>query len=228
MKALIARWQAFAPREQWMALAVAFASICMLYVVLVSDPLAARQDELERARGMAESRTEAARQALNAIEAQRAADPNKPYRDALQAALAERQLLLDGIDRSTAGLVTPETMRRVLQDLLQEQPQLRLLGVQSFSQPLVIPGNEPVASNTPDATERSVPQTPVALYRHGVRLTLEGGYFDLLGYLVAVQKSGWRLHWESLNYEVGESGPAKARISLELYTLSRTAGWIGV
>ena len=48
------------------------------------------------------------------------------------------------------------------------------------------------------------------------------------GYLQAVQNSGWRLHWDSLDYHIDEAGPDKARITLELHTLSREAGWVGV
>jgi MSHA biogenesis protein MshJ len=229
MKALITRWQLLAPREQWMALAVAVGVIGMCYVLLIADPLTARRLALESARQSADNRANAAQQALASIDAQRTADPNRPYLDALQLAQAERNRLLAGIDRNTAGLVTPETMRRVLQDLLREQPGLRVLGVQSFSQPLAIPDDEAAPADTSDARRASDQQKPaVALYRHGVRLTLEGGYFDLLRYLAAIQTSGWRLHWESLDYEVADAGPGHARISLELYTLSRTAGWIGV
>jgi len=43
-----------------------------------------------------------------------------------------------------------------------------------------------------------------------------------------VQNSGWRLHWDSLDYHIDEAGPDKARITLELHTLSREAGWVGV
>ena len=42
------------------------------------------------------------------------------------------------------------------------------------------------------------------------------------------QQGGRRLFWERLDYQVGEAGPGKARIVVELYTLSREAGWVGV
>jgi len=82
------------------------------------------------------------------------------------------------------------------------------------------------AAVTADNKEQKTP--PVVFYRHGLRLTLEGGYFDLLAYLNAIQASGWRLHWDSLNYEVGEEGASRARVILDLHTLSRDAGWVGV
>jgi MSHA biogenesis protein MshJ len=61
-----------------------------------------------------------------------------------------------------------------------------------------------------------------------VNLKLQGGYFDLLRYLQAIQGTQWKLNWDSLDYRVGEAGAAHAQISLQLYTLSRYAGWIGV
>jgi hypothetical protein len=71
-------------------------------------------------------------------------------------------------------------------------------------------------------------ELPTVLYRHGLVLQLEGGYFDLLQYLQAVHASGWKLNWDSLDYRVGEAGPGRAKISLKLFTLSRKAGWVGV
>ncbi|MOA64740.1 hypothetical protein D3C78_1908920 [compost metagenome] len=66
-----------------------------------------------------------------------------------------------------------------------------------------------------------------------MRVTLEGSYFELRDYLRAIEQQslapgGRRLFWERLDYQVGEAGPGQARIVLELYTLSREAGWVGV
>ena len=113
-------------------------------------------------------------------------------------------------------------MRRVLEDLLRAQPGLNLMAVESFSAPLEVPGEAEPAKD-----EKAVAPA-VSLYRHGVRLTLEGGYFELIAYLQAVQATGWRLHWQQLDYQVDAGGSGRASIRLELYTLSRQAGWVGV
>lgn len=225
------RWRVLAAREQWLAYGVGLALLAALYLLLLGEPLSARQRALETERQGAEARRLAAQAGLAELAAKRAADPNLAYRSALLAAQASRDQLLGAIDRSTAGLVAPATMKRLLQDLLRAQPQLRLLGLESFSEPLQLPGAQspaqaPVAGV---AVEKAQPSAaPLTLYRHGMRLTLEGGYFDLLNYLQAIAASDWRLHWERLDYEVGAAGPGRARITLELSTLSREAGWIGV
>ncbi len=156
------------------------------------------------------------------LQARLAVDPDANIRQALGQARAREATLLADIDRTTRALVSPAAMKRLLQDLLHERPGLALVALESFSEPLELPEAQPAGE--PDGQRAVVP----ALYRHGLRITLEGGYFDLVEYLEAIRDSGWRLHWDRLDYQVGEGGPQRARIRLELHTLSREAGWVGV
>lgn len=214
------RWAKLAPREQWLAFGVGLALLGLAYLLAVADPLARRIDAEQGRARLAEARALEARNALQELQAKLAADPNRSYRESLQAARAERERLLRGIDRETRALVTPARMKGVLQELLRSQPKLRLLALDSFSEPLALPGAE--------AAQDAAAAAPLTLYRHGLRLTLEGGYFELLAYVRAIEASGWRLYWDSLDYQVGEAGPGQARIVLQLHTLSRDEGWVGV
>ncbi len=56
------------------------------------------------------------------------------------------------------------------------------------------------------------------VYKHTVELTLIGSYFDLLQYLQGLEALPWRLHWDTLNYEV-TSYPS-GYIELTVSTLS--------
>lgn len=222
MNNLLQRWLLLAPREQWLTYAGAVALVAMLYMLLLGDPLSQRVAQHKAQTQAAVARQQAAQVGLAELQARLAADPNLPYRSALLAAQANAEQLLGEIDRDTAGLMPAAKMRGVLEELLRTQPQLRLLALHSFSEPLQLPGVA-TADKSADAAE-----APLLLYRHGLKLSLEGGYFDLLNYLQAIQASGWRLHWESLDYQVGKQAGAPASITLVLYTLSRDAGWIGV
>ncbi len=214
------RWQALAPREQWLCLLVGLTLLSLLYVLLVADPLTRRIAEEDSQRRLAEARRLEATNTRLELQARLAADPNLPYQRAIEAADASREQILRRIDEQTSSLVSPSRMKVLLQDLLRRQPRLQMVGLQSFSTPLELPG---AASVDADATSAAP-----GFYRHGLRLTLQGGYFDLLSYLQAVQDSGWRLHWDSLDYLIDDAGPDAARITLELHTLSRHAGWVGV
>lgn len=221
MNKWLQRWQAFAPREQWLCFAVGLGLVVMLYMMLVADPLAARIAAEQNRQRLAESRQLEADSTLREIQAKLAADPNLTYRQALRSAQANRTRILQRIDEETRALISPAKMKVLLQDLLRTQDKLKLIELESSSTPLTLPGNVQT-----DAEQRKT--APLTFYRHGLRLMLEGGYFELLTYLNAIQASGWRLHWDSLDYEVGEAGAGRARIILDLHTLSRDAGWVGV
>lgn len=222
MNKLFQRWLLLEPREQWLSYAVALAVVGMLYMLLLGDPLTLRVAKQEALTKTAVLSQQAAQVGLADLQAKLAVDPNAPYRSALLTAQASGEQLIGEIDHDTAGLLPPAKMRAVLQELLRAQPKLRLLGLQSFSEPLQL------ATAESDKTPAVAAKAPVTLYRHGLKISLQGGYFDLLLYLQAIQASGWKLHWDSLDYQVGSDGPAQAKINLVLYTLSREAGWIGV
>jgi len=61
MNKWLQRWQAFAPREQWLCFAVGLGLVVMLYMMLVADPLAARIAAEQNRQRLAESRQHPAR-----------------------------------------------------------------------------------------------------------------------------------------------------------------------
>ncbi|MBX9753250.1 MAG: MSHA biogenesis protein MshJ [Pseudomonadaceae bacterium] len=228
MNKLLQRWLLLAPREQWLSYGVALAVVGMLYMLLVGDPLTqrvAKQTALNKAAVLS---LQEAQLGLADLQTRLAVDPNVPYRSALLTAKASGEQLIGEVDQDTAGLLPPEKMRAVLQELLRAQPKLRLLSLQSFTEPLQLAQTAPQPNGAIAKGAAVEPKAPVTLYRYGLKISLQGGYFDLLTYLQAIQASGWRLHWDSLDYQVGSEGPAQAKINLVLYTLSREAGWIGV
>ncbi|WP_394560380.1 MSHA biogenesis protein MshJ [Aquipseudomonas alcaligenes] len=225
MNKWLQRWQGMAAREQWLTYCVGLALLGMCYLLLIGDPLSSAVASRESAAKLAEGRAAEAEAGLSELDAKLKADPNIPYRSALLVASATREDLIRQVDTGTSELVTPEKMKAVLESLLKAQQGLSLMGMQSFSEPVQLPQENQPASTT--AVEKPA-LAEVTLYRHGLVLELEGGYFDLLHYLEAVQSSGWKLNWDSLDYEVGEAGPSRAKISLKLFTLSRKAGWVGV
>lgn len=233
MNPLLQRWQALAPREQWLACAVALLLLALGWLQFGHEPLAQSLRRVEGERQSAQARRLEARRALAELQARAAVDPDLALRQALLAAEAVRDSQLAALQRDTAALIDPPHMQQVLQELLQSRPGLRLLGLESFSAPLVLPAPPAAPAAPAVAGQPASAATPAPiLYRHGMRLTLEGSYFELRDYLRDVeqrsQQGGRRLFWERLDYQVGEAGPGKARIVVELYTLSREAGWVGV
>jgi MSHA biogenesis protein MshJ len=79
------------------------------------------------------------------------------------------------------------------------------------------------ASAPADAAQQ--PAGPV-LYRHGVELTVDGSYADLLTYLKALEAMPQRVLWGGVQLKV-EQHP-KATLTLRLYTLSLSRTWLEI
>lgn len=213
MNKLVQFWRQRAPREQWLMYLIGLALVGLLYVQTVATPLGARALAQEKRIAQLEQGITAAQGAMRQLDERLAADPNPRYRQSIDHAEARREAIFAEIDGGTARLISPTDMQKLLEDLLRRHAGLHLVDLRNVSAPLSLPETQ---------------QAFAVLYRHGLQLTLEGGYFDLLAYLQAVQASGWQLHWNSLDFRVDETRPGKARIRLELYTLSRHARWLGV
>ncbi len=84
------------------------------------------------------------------------------------------------------------------------------------------------ASRLPDST----PANPAAdgqaptLYRHGVQITVEGSFADLLTYVQALEAMPQRMLWGDVSFKV-EQYP-RAALSLQLYTISRDRHWLEI
>jgi MSHA biogenesis protein MshJ len=136
------------------------------------------------------------------------------------------------------GLVTPQQMLPLLQELLGRQHGLHLRSLQSLGQTRLqadgtaaMPpgGANPAAAPVPAAPpspggSSSDRQRQATLYRHAVELSVEGSYVDLLAYLHALEALPHKLLWGPIKLDV-QHHPA-VLLRLEVYTLSQQSTWV--
>ena len=137
-------------------------------------------------------------------------DRRQEDRERLQRMMAESTALDLKLRQEQQVMISPELMPSVLEDLLDELP-LALVKLEKLMPVIEL-----------DSDINGVPR----VYRHGLRLELEGSYHDALGYLERLERLSWRLAWEAL--EIRMKAYPKARIILSLYTLSFDQEWLGV
>lgn len=90
--------------------------------------------------------------------------------------------------------------------------------------PVAVPAPANAASGA--ATPGGAAGGPGTLYRHGVELTLEGSYGDLLAYLQALEAMPQHVLWGGLSLKV-EQHP-RTVMTLRLYTISRDRHWLEI
>lgn len=142
-----------------------------------------------------------------------------------QALRQQIDVMNEKIDERLSSMIRPDEVARMLEELLGKENDLELLGLSSIN-PSASPGTreelDEETANQQDSARLDVTQ----FYRHAFVIELEGTYLATLHYLESIEGLPWGLSWDRIKYEVTEY--PRARISIELHTLSREENWIGV
>jgi MSHA biogenesis protein MshJ len=228
-----------ARRERVLMIGAAIAVAVMLSDTLWITP-AFKQWSQARARHAIASD---ALQRLNEEIARQGSDA-RAFEQQLQRDVAQMRERVQKGDTALHGgaLIAPGDMLPVLDHLLTQVGGLKLRSMQSLGRVEVTP-----PAGTPDATTAAAavaaaapeaasaasapadtPQQPAGpvLYRHGVELTVDGSYADLLTYLKALEAMPQRVLWGGVELKV-EQHP-KATLTLRLYTLSLSRTWLEI
>jgi General secretion pathway, M protein. len=229
------KWQNLADRVDAMSLrerALIFLAAVLVLITLVNtlliDPLLKRQSALSRQIVQTQTQTQALQSQIQALATANNADPD----EALRARLQQLQQDLASADTALLdfqnGLVPPQQMPAMLEDILLRNRALRLVSLKTLpTQNLAAAVEEAVAQAADGETPPSRPAAPQAgVYRHGVEITLQGSYADLLRYLAAMESSPYRMFWGKAALKA-DTYP-KATLTLTLYTLSLDKAWLAI
>ncbi len=143
-----------------------------------------------------------------------------------------RSQLIDvqaGLEDSTANLVTPQEMPKVLESVLYKTGGLTLLKLKSMGVTPLVEQDENDKKKTSAQTPKERKITADNLenaYRHGLRIEFLGDYFTTMDYLKSLEQLEWGFFWDSFSFEISEY--PEARAAIEIFTLSLNQEWIGV
>jgi MSHA biogenesis protein MshJ len=250
MKALWLKWaariDALSLRERAMAGLATVAAVIFIAYMGYIEPAGARERTLrstilqQRAQ-LAGIDVEIAQKTATAQ-----ADPDADARKRLAAVRTENGQLRASLRTTQGALVQPDRMSVLLQQMVQQNGKLKLLSLRTLPPAGTTDGNfadggAPVAagpalppaalSTTPPGTAAVASATAAApaqplLYRHGVRIVLQGAYPDMVAYMAALERLPARLYWGQATLDANEHD--KATLTLTLYTLSLDNEWIAL
>lgn len=215
-----ARYAALTLRERAIITVALLGCTWCIWLITVSDYLTTAEAEMTRQVRQTEMELRLATEEQQQLRRARSADPNDALRSEQAAVKAILERLDAGMASSLSRFVPPERMPELLSDLLAEHRGLKLKLVKRLpSRALVAPpaANADGAEADPDAPN---------LFLHPLLLEVEGRYFDVLGYVQALESSTWRFNWRRFDYQTDTYPSGKAVIEIE--TLSRDARWLGV
>jgi MSHA biogenesis protein MshJ len=216
---LARRFNALNPRERAMVFIAGVAVIAGFGFVLAIDGGIARQklatSNIEKQRALvAQLQTQNAELARTV-----ATDPDaaaRKHASELQGRLGSYDSELRGVQQ---GLVPPNRMVKVLEDMLSRDTHVRLVRLRTLPVAALV---EPAKDAPPGTSE---PKKNL-VYKHGLEVTVEGNYLDLLDYQARLEKLPWRMFFARTS--VNSIDYPKVLMTITLFTLSLEEAWLVV
>jgi MSHA biogenesis protein MshJ len=210
--------------------AAAFVMVSLMNVLLL-DPLLARQKLLStQVIQQQEKMKELQAQMQNLLQAKRD-DQHSPLRERL--AQLKQQLQEQGgyLQSRRDRLIEPNKMADLLKMVLGKNSGLQLVELKTLPVSLLIEkplaanvAAQPADANSPDGKKPQDPQKQI--FKHGVQITVRGGYLDLMRYVAALEQMPTQMFWGEASLSV-EKYP-DALFTLTVYTLSLDKTWLAV
>ncbi len=159
---------------------------------------------------------------LAKVAVSRATDPDRARRERLADVRAQLTEAEQQIRAEERKFTAPEQMKRVIEEMLARNRNVQLVAMRtlattSIAEAKTPTGQKPAAKPTPG--ERLI-------YRHGVEVTVAGGYLDLMRYLGQLEALPTQLYWNSLDLDATRY-PSHT-LKIVVYTLSLDPAWMNV
>ena len=218
-------------RERAITFAMAALALVTLVNLLMIDPQFAKQKQLSQ--GVAQEQQKIA--TLQADIQQRVktgtSDPDAANRERLRQLTQKSVEMNDQLRQMQKTLVVSGKMAALLEDILKRHGKLRLVSLQTLAP-------TDLNETTSDAADTATGDKPAgaakekqehsaslgAVYRHGVEMTVQGSYPDMLNYMTELEAMPWQLFWGKARMSVNTY--PEATLTLTLFTLSLDKKWL--
>ena len=221
LKKLMERIDSMSLRERGLLLASLVFVIYSIWNGLFMGPLTAHHNLVQGQLKQLRSATAQLSQQSEEIGKRQGQDPDAETHTKLAGLRTEIAALDERIKARTQGLIDPASMAKMLEDVLKNEPGLKLLSVQS------LPASPLLDTEVHDAGKPTQPNAGVpGIYRHGMILVFEGGYMDALHYLHTLEALPWHFYWDNVAFKVSKY--PQAQFTITVHTIGLREGWIGV
>lgn len=209
-------------RERTMIfVAAAFVVISLINVLLI-DPLLARQKLLSsQVAQRQEKMKELQAQMQNIVQAKKDSE-HSPLRERVVQLNQQLKEQDNYLQSRTDRLVEPDKMADLLKKVLDHNGSLQLVELKTLPVSPLIETPKGEAADTTGSQTGSQQQ----IFKHGVQITVRGGYLDLIRYVTALEKLPEQMFWGEASLSV-EKYP-DSLFTLTLYTLSLDKTWLAM
>jgi len=217
-------------RERAMAFGIAALVLITLINTVVLDPLLQKQKQLSEQVKRDQQQIAALQADIQARVKSHQNDPDAVARTRLQSLKKQSAKVQNELAGMQKGLVSPDKMSVLLEDLLRQNGRLQLTSLKTLPVTLLneSPSSSPKDGGQAPAAKNSSNGRPSieVVYKHGVELVVHGEYLDLMNYLSQLEAMPWQLFWAKARLNV-DTYP-QASLTLTLFTLSLDKKWLNI
>lgn len=204
------RFASLSKREKQMVVGATLLLIWGIWDNLLNQPLQKKNLAVQAEITSLQTQLQAQQQIAKQIADLGSHDPNSSNRDKLAHLQQSVTGLKQQLSLGEKKFVSSQMMANALRDMLTQHGKLKLIALETL----------------PASPFGDKDQQPVWVYRHALTMTLQGDYFSTLDFLKALESLPWRIHWDSISYQVKDYPVAETKI--QVYTLSFEEDWLGV
>ncbi|NVM78521.1 MSHA biogenesis protein MshJ [Duganella sp. SG902] len=213
-------------RERAMVFAAVVAAILFLLYTVSLEPLLNKQKLLRGQIKQQQNQVAGIDLEISAMAQGFIVDPDAATREKLQAVRHEIDTTSSGLMAVQKGLVAPNKIAPLLEQLLRGNGKLKLMSMKTLPvaglNEAVLPAEPPPAAAP--APAKVAPKPRELLYRHGVEIVLQGSYLDMISYMEALESLPVQLFWGKARLDAQQY--PNSRLTLTLYTLSLDQKWM--
>ncbi len=215
-------------REQKIVLATLISVLAILGYMIALEPLLLGAKQVLVDTNQIESQNTALSNQIKTTRDKQYQDPNEPLQEKLTQILAQGEDVQNKINLLTQALVAPKQMVNLLEKVLTQDKQLKLISLTNLpEQAMNIEGKTLKQEGTLIDDANHVEQAEEALiYKHAFEIELESTYGSTVSYLKRLDDLPWQLFWETLKYE--STRYPKGSLKIKIYTLSTSKEVLGV
>lgn len=197
------------PREKIIVAITGFFVIWGLWDSLFYQPLQEKRNTLQQTEAQLTPQISNLQLRFRELEQHPVNDPNQSNQTKLSElkviVLRRQEQMLMGYKR----FVPPKQMAKALADMFNQHAKIHLIKLD------ILP-----------VTTLLTSKQLKPIYKHGLAITITGGYLETLHYLQSLETLPWHFNWDSIDYQVKEHPVAET--TLRVYTLSFEQEWLGV
>jgi len=227
------QWQAYSDkylqltvREQYLILFTGLVAIFFILFHFFIDPVMLTNQQASKKIDYIVKESQLTTNSIAEMTKALQSDPNQLTKDKI----AQFETKLAKIDAKlltlTSDLINPVQMRYALIDLLRLEKGVSLLSFELLgAQPLLAHKQQQPTDNGADNKPVNL-DSQLNLYRHGIKIKLSGGYFQLQNYLKQLEQLKWKFFWQDFTFELKEY--PESELEITLYNLSTKKEFVGV